>query len=55
MNQKELIDFRNMLRAQLVRTYHLALDLHKQEEHIENLIRILDTHLIKEESNGVTR
>jgi len=49
MTVKEMTDIRNLLQGQLIRTYHLSLDLHKQQEHIEDIIRILDTHIIKEE------
>lgn len=49
MNDKEVIDFRNLLQGHLIRMYGHALNLHKEQERIEDLIRILDTKLIEGE------
>lgn len=48
MNKEELNNFRKSLQSQLLRFYGLSLNLHKEQERLEDLIRILDSHLIKE-------
>lgn len=49
MTKDEIINIRNMVRGQLIRTYHLSLSLHKEQEHLEDLIRILDAQILKQE------
>lgn len=48
MNEKELIEFRALLQGHLIRMYNHSLNIHKEESRIEDLIRILDSYLIKE-------
>ncbi len=48
MNNQEIIDFRNMLIGCQIRITQLALALHKEQERLENLMRITDTWLIKD-------
>lgn len=48
MTKEEIISFRNLLQGQLIRTYNLSLSLHKEQERIEDLIRILDTYILRE-------
>lgn len=48
MNEKELIEFRALLQGCLIRNYQMSLTMHKEQERIEDLLRILDSHLIKE-------
>lgn len=49
MIKDELIHMRNMLKGQLIRTCQLSLSLHKEQEHIEDLIRIVDAQILKQE------
>lgn len=48
MDNKKIHDFRNMLFCSQIRISNMALELHKEQERISDLIRILDTFLIKE-------
>lgn len=50
MTKEELIHIRSMLQGQLIRTYHLSLSFHKEQEHLEDLIRIVDAHILKQEA-----
>ncbi len=50
MTKDEIIKFRNLLLGVHIRTIHMALTLHKEQERIEDLVRILDTHLIEGKS-----
>lgn len=52
MTNEEITGFRNLLKGMEIRIIHLSLDLHKEQERIESLIRILDTQLIKGDQNG---
>ena len=48
MNEKELIEFRNLIKGCLIRNYQMSLNMHKEQERIEDLLRILDAHILKE-------
>lgn len=45
---REIEDIRQMLISSQLRISHLALSLHKEQERIEDLIRIIDSMMIKE-------
>lgn len=49
MNDKEIGDLRNFLLGSHIRITNLALSLHREQERILDMIRILDAHLIKGE------
>lgn len=50
--ENNIIHIRNLVKGQLIRTQHLALKLHKEQEEIEELLRLIDVQILKEEQNG---
>ena len=49
MTIRELQDFKNMLVGVQMRICGIALQIHKEQERVENLINILNTALLKKE------
>lgn len=46
---KEIIDLRHLIKGQLIRTYQLALAIHKEQEHVENILAKIDALILREE------
>lgn len=53
MVQKEIYDIRNLLRGHEIRISKMALELHKEQERVADMIRIIDTIILKENENGM--
>jgi len=49
MTIKELQDLKNMLVGVQIRICGIALQIHKEQERVENLVNILNTALLKNE------
>lgn len=49
IDYKQLTDFRQMLVSEQFKVCQLALSLHKQQEKIDDLIKVVDSWLIKGE------